>query len=99
MKKTTREFGECIKCKGNGFIAKTLNSLGGQICGLCQGNGGMLIKETIEESDDMKEFIEKKCGWELCEGKKERLLSRDEGCVEALKNGFSTTNTYTNNEF
>lgn len=70
MKRTTREFGVCIKCKGDGFseVSFFKGELKKLDCKLCNGTGGILIKETIEESDDMKEFIEKKCGWELCEG-------------------------------
>jgi RecJ-like exonuclease len=85
MKKTTREFGECKKCNGQGCQKGAL-----VVCNWCSGRGRTLIKETIEESDekikdwrddsfcplfkksmesdDMKEFIEKKCGWELVEG-------------------------------
>lgn len=62
MKKTTREFIDCKECRGTGNITANTD------CFYCKGTGLKLFKETIEESDDMKEFIEKKCGWELCEG-------------------------------
>ena len=67
MKKTTREFIDCKECRGTGNITANTD------CFYCKGTGLKLFKETIEESDDMKEFIEKKCGWELVEGK-ERVL-------------------------
>lgn len=65
MKKTTREFGECQTCKGMDH-----NSPSSFIqCPTCKGTRRMVVKITIEESDDMKEFIEKKLGWKLEEGK------------------------------
>jgi hypothetical protein len=62
MKRATREE-ICWACKQFGLII--------QSCILCKGTGKITLVETIEESDDMKEFIEKKCGWELVEKKKE----------------------------
>jgi len=58
MKRATREE-ICWACKQFGLII--------QSCILCKGTGKITLVETIEESDDMKEFIEKKCGWELVE--------------------------------
>ena len=66
MKKTTREFGVCPRCNGDKVDPKPEILT----CIICNGRGRILIKETIEESDDMKEFIEKKCGWELVEARK-----------------------------
>lgn len=86
MKRTTREFGECVNCKGKGYVVREIEECNEETrkvkevtnlfipvpaikqCNTCNGSGETLIKETIEETDDMKEFIEKKCGWELCEG-------------------------------
>lgn len=73
MKRTIREFGECPNCRGRKLIAnhKSNGNVDFVDCRLCDDDGQIIIKETIEESDDMKEFIEKKCGWELCEGKEQ----------------------------
>lgn len=72
MKRTiSRKFDFCRRCDG-----RASNSTGSEKCIVCKGEGKILLEETIEEieeSDDMKEFIEKKCGWELVEGK-ERVL-------------------------
>lgn len=113
MKKTTREyFKACSECKGRKLLVNLKDN--GNIdcinCQVCEGTGKVLIKETIEDSDeivdgvnkfikenpveagviakkmaeglreagkrhvdDMKEFIEKKCGWELCEGEEKQI--------------------------
>jgi len=68
MKKTIREFGVCPRCNGAGILMKNhANGSTNENCFVCNNQGKIVIKETIEESDDMKEFIEKKCGWELVE--------------------------------
>lgn len=65
MKRTiSRKFDFCRRCDG-----RASNSTGSEKCIVCKGEGKILLEETIEEieeSDDMKEFIEK-CGWELVE--------------------------------
>lgn len=67
MKRTIREFKPCQLCEGSGILENSKEAPV-QISQVCICNEGkFLIKETIEESDDMKEFIEKKCGWELVE--------------------------------
>lgn len=74
MKKTTREFGVCWNCKGKGgrpTKPTDESDVNWILCEICHGKKHILIKETVEESDDMKEFIEKKCGWVLMEPVKE----------------------------
>jgi len=67
MKRTIREYYiGCKNCNATGHISMN-NEGDSYICKVCEGNGRKLIKEIIEESDDMKEFVEKKLGWELCE--------------------------------
>ena len=75
MKKITREE-ICWTCKQFGQII--------QSCILCKGTGIISLK-TIEESDDMKEFIEKKCGWELVEGKRPSDLTAMQALAAAFK--------------
>lgn len=73
MKKTTREFIDCKECNGRGWFLEKAFPVDqvrcSSKCQYCNGEGRILIKETIQESDDMKEFIEKKCGWEWVEPK------------------------------
>lgn len=76
MKKTTREE-VCWLCKQFKQII--------QSCSLCHGKGIISLKETIEESDDMREFIEKKLGWELVEGK-ERVFKYSEPYLRKTNN-------------
>ena len=63
MKRTIREFGECRGCDGKGAVHGEIT-----VCNVCRGSGREIIKETIEESDDMKEFIENKLGWKYESG-------------------------------
>ena len=71
MKRTIREyFKACESCNSTGEIALGFEEQI-RVCNVCDGSGRINVEETIEESDDMKEFIEKKCGWVLMEPVKE----------------------------
>lgn len=69
MKKTIRELGVCTNCKGYPRLVtnEDFNKNPELYCTPCKGTGRIVNKIIIEESDDMKEFIEKKCGWVLVE--------------------------------